>query len=194
MRDTNMKLYLTTLLSLFVIFSVQAKNIAGIELAETVSLSENSAPLILNGAGIRSKFVFDIYICSLYLTSKQTSAKAIYSTPEEKRISMHFLYDEVSKDKLISGWNDGFEGNLSETELNKLSSRITQFNSLFDTVRKGDIINLDYVPNEGTKVVINKQTKGTIPGNDFYTAVLKIWLGDDPADSDLKTAMLGIKQ
>lgn len=189
-----MKAYLTAFFSLFFSVSVQAKNISGIEIAETVSLSENAKPLVLNGAGIRSKFIFDIYIGSLYLSSKQTSAKAIYDLPGAKRISMHFLYDEVDKEKLVEAWNVGFEGNLSKDELQNLSSRIQQFNALFETVKKDAVINLDYIPNTGTTLVINKKTKGTIRGKDFFTAVLKIWLGDKPADNNLKAAMLGKKE
>lgn len=191
MKDMRMKAYLIPLFSLFFAFSAQAKNIANVEILEQVSLSDKAGSLVLNGAGIRSKFIFDIYIGSLYLKSKQTSTDAIYNLPGEKRISMHFLYDEVSKEKLIDGWNDGFENNHSDDELKVLSNRINQFNALFDTVRKGDTINLDYTPNKGTTVIINNQIKGTINGDDFFTAVLKIWLGDEPADNNLKNAMLG---
>ena len=193
-RDALMNAYIAGLLSLFLTFSLQAQTISGIEIEETVLIADNTTPLVLNGAGIRSKFVFDIYIGSLYLTTKHTSADAIYTAPGAKRISMHFLYDEVGKEKLIDGWNDGFEGNLSKDELQKLKSRISQFNALFDTVKKGDVINLDFIPDKGTIVAINNKVKGTISGNDFFTAVLKIWLGDEPADSDLKTAMLGKKE
>jgi len=105
---------------------------------------------------------------------------------------MHFLYDEVSKDKLVNGWNDGFENNHTSEELLKLKTRIAQFNDLFITVKEGDVINLDFIPNKGTSVIINNKTMGLVKGDDFFVAVLKIWLGDEPADSDLKEGMLGI--
>lgn len=180
-------------ISAFTPFALQAKEVAGINIAENITLSGSSNTLVLNGAGIRTKFIFDIYIGSLYLEKKQSSAKDIYSASGEKSIGMHFLYDEVSKEKLVSGWNDGFEGNNSEDELAKLKARIDQFNALFVTVKKGDIINLNYTPANGTQVVINGSSKGSIKGNDFFTAVLKIWLGEEPADDDLKNSMLGKK-
>ena len=74
-----------------------------------------------------------------------------------------------------------------------LKARIEQFNALFVTVKKSDVINLNYTPTSGTQVVINGSNKGAIKGQDFFTAVLKIWLGEEPADDDLKIAMLGIK-
>jgi len=186
-----MKVYLIALISLFFSFSVHAKNISDVDISESISLSENSKPLILNGAGIRSKFVFDIYIGGLYLEEKQTTTHAIYNAGGQKSIRMHFLYGEVSQEKLVSSWNDGFESNNSEEELKKLKPRIDQFNDFFISVKKGDSIHLNFSPSRGTEVVINNTNKGTIKGHDFFTAVLKIWLGDEPADEDLKAAMLG---
>jgi hypothetical protein len=172
-------------------FSLQAKEVAGINISESISLSGQSKKLSLNGAGIRAKFIFDIYVGSLYLEKKATTVNEIYTLPGQKRVGMHFLYDEVSKEKLVNGWNDGFENNHTSEELLKLKTRISQFNDLFITVKEGDIINLDFIPNKGTSVIINNKTMGLIKGDDFFIAVLKIWLGDEPADSDLKEAMLG---
>ena len=182
-------------LSIFSFYSLplHAKEIAGVTIPETVSLSEQSTRLTLNGAGIRTKFIFDIYIGSLYLEKKAHSAEEIYKLHGEKRISMHFLYDEVDKEKLVKGWNAGFKNNLSEKELAKFKSQINQFNNLFVTVKKGDVINLNFTPTTGTQVVINSKIKGLVEGDDFFIAILKIWLGQEPADADLKEAMLGVK-
>lgn len=131
-----MQKLLISLFGLFLSFSIQAQTVADIEIANSVSHSEQSTKLILNGAGIRTKFIFDIYVGSLYLETKQESAKGVYEAQGEKRISMHFLYDEVSKEKLVNGWNDGFENNNSEAQLAKIKSQIDQFNNLFITVKK----------------------------------------------------------
>jgi len=188
-----MKLLFITLLSSVFSISVHAQTVADIEIADTISHSSQSTKLVLNGAGIRTKFIFDIYIGSLYLEKKQQDAntEAIYKAPGEKRISMHFLYDEISKEKLVNGWNDGFENNLSDEELLKFKDQINQFNNLFVDVKKGDVINLNFIPTTGTYVVLNGRSKGPVKGDDFFIALLKIWLGDEPADSDLKEAMLG---
>jgi len=183
-------LFIALLSSIFSI-PVHAQTITDIEIADTVSHSSQSTKLVLNGAGIRTKFIFDIYIGSLYLEKKQLQAKDVYNSPGEKRISMHFLYDEISKEKLVNGWNDGFENNLSKNELVKFKDQINKFNNLFVAVKKGDVINLNFIPTTGTRIVINGKSKGTVEGDDFFIALLKIWLGEEPADSDLKVAMLG---
>ena len=169
--------------------NLYARDISGVSLPEQIELAGQQLPL--NGAGIRTKFIFDIYVGALYLPQKTKDVKQAISMAGPKRIQMHFLYDEVEKEKLTSGWTEGFENNLSDKAFAALESRLADFNKLFVTVKNGDQILLDYVPATGTQVIINKQNKGTVAGADFNTALLKVWLGDDPADDDLKEAMLG---
>lgn len=170
---------------------LQARIISDINIPEITSHSEQSTKLLLNGAGIRTKFIFDIYIGSLYLEKKCTTPLAAYQLHGEKKVSMHFLYNEVSRDKLISGWVDGFKNNHSQTEFDKLEPRLKQFNSFFNTVKKNDVIDFNFIPTTGTLVYINQKMVGEIKGDDFFTALLKVWLGDKPADAQLKNAMLG---
>lgn len=146
--------------------------------------------LALNGAGVRTKFIFDIYVAAFY-TSNPVKKVSDINTAQPMRMAMHFVYDEVSKEKLVDGWNDGFEDNLSSDQFEKLKNKIEQFNELFVTVRKGDVIDLDYTPEKGTTVSINKNKKGLVVGTDFYKALLLIWLGDDPVGDDLKDSLLG---
>ena len=49
---------------------------------------------------------------------------------------------------------------------------------------------LDFVDG-GTKVALNGEARGMIPGVAFNNALTRIWLGDKPAEKDLKKAMLG---
>lgn len=187
-----MKLYLSILFTLLIPFSLHAQTVANITIPDSIPHSDSTKKLLLNGAGIRSKFIFDIYVGALYLEKKQNSATAIYQLAGNKRIHMHFLYDEISKEKLVKAWNDGFSNNHSNQELISLKNQINQFNSLFTSVNKGDVIDLNFIPDTGTSIVINGKSVGTVKGNEFFTAILKIWLGDEPADTDLKDAMLGM--
>jgi len=167
-----------------------AREVAGIDIPETLRLAAGTTPLVLNGAGIRKKFFFKIYVAGLYLSSRQTSTEAILDMPGPKRVHMHFLYKEVERDKLVTGWQEGFENNLDNTSLAKLAPRLAKFNQLFRTMHRGDVIDLDYQPEEGTQVLFNGELQGRIEGKDFYTALLQVWLGQEPADADLKTALL----
>lgn len=169
--------------------AVAAKEVAGVPVAESVHVE--GAALVLNGAGMRTKFFVKVYVGALYLPRRETQATAILATDVPWSVHMHFLHSEVEAKKLVDAWNDGFGANLGNAERERLAPRIAAFNALFRTVRKGEAIRIDYSPAAGTRVSIQSETRGTVPGADFGRAVLSIWLGDKPADADLKRAMLG---
>jgi hypothetical protein len=168
-----------------------AAEFADTAIPDTVRLASSDHDLLLNGGGIRKKFFMEIYIGALYLPSKTGDAEAILSATGPASVRMHFLYKEVSKKKIVDGWHDGLSANLSPQEYTALQPKLEKFNSLFRTVQRGDVISIDYNPDTGTEVRINDAWCGVIPGNEFYRALLKIWLGDEPVSDSLKQGMLG---
>ena len=170
---------------------LQAREFSGIALPEAVLLEGVTQNININGVGMRTKFFFDIYIGALYLEKSAKTSNQVLSQNGPNRVLMHFLYEEVSSEKLVAGWNEGFENNLTEKDLAGLAERITIFNGMFENVHQGDVVLLDYLPGQGTRVTIKGVAKGVIAGEDFNHALLNIWLGDEPADDDLKAAMLG---
>jgi hypothetical protein len=61
-------------------------------------------------------------------------------------------------------------------------------------IAKGGVVQLDYLPDVGTRVWLNQRLLGTVAGEAFNRSVLKIWLGDHPTQADLKKALLGEAQ
>jgi hypothetical protein len=60
--------------------------------------------------------------------------------------------------------------------------------------KKGMRITLDWLSAAGTTVTVDGKAAGLpILGEDFYRALLKIWLGANPVQADLKRALLGEK-
>jgi len=167
----------------------QAVEIEGVKLPDTIQLQGKT--LHLNGAGIRTKFFFDIYIGGLYLEQHASSAKTVFNNQGTKRVTMNFLYGEVDKEKLTDGWAEGFKKNQSYQHMQALKDRLNQFNALFTDARRGDAVVFDFLTDGSTHVSINGNEKGVINGSDFQQALLAVWLGRKPADSDLKDAMLG---
>jgi hypothetical protein len=172
-------------------FAATAMEIEGVEIPDTLSLPNSDTTLALNGAGLREKFFVDVYIGALYLESKTTEVKTIMNDTGAASVLMHFLYSEVSKEKLTNGWTEGFEKNTSHAKMQAIEERITMFNKLFQTVHEGDVIRLDYLPDSGTQVRINGELRGTVEGNDFFRALLSIWLGERPVTKSLRKGMLG---
>lgn len=168
------------------------KEVGGIDIAETITLPASGTELVLNGAGIRKKFFMDIYVGALYLPARNSSAEAIVSDSSPAGVDMHILYKEISKQKLTEGWEEGFSANLTTAQLAELRPQLDQFNTMFMVVHKGDVIRIAYIPDTGTEVRINNEWRGAIPGNDFFRALLKVWLGDRPVSKSLRQEMLGL--
>jgi len=180
-------------LALFcVLFSslVYAGEIGGVTLPDNLQVGQ--ANLTLNGAGLRKKLFIKVYAGGLYLQSKSSSEQAIIDADNPMAIRMHFIYDGVSKDKLIGAWNEGFE-NATDGNPGELQAHIDAFNAMFtETAKKNDVYDVTYEPGTGVSVIINGKTIGTVDGGlAFKKAVFSIWLGKVPADKKLKKGMLG---
>ncbi|RMG90456.1 MAG: hypothetical protein D6708_08385 [Candidatus Dadabacteria bacterium] len=167
-----------------------AAELAGVSLPDTVTVEGQT--LKLQGLGLRKKFFFKVYVGALYLATPTSDGNQAARADEPKRITMHFLRD-VGADKLKEAFEDGFF-KAAQERLDALRPRIDRFLSLFpEEVEEGQAVSLTYLPGKGTQVEIGGEIKGTIEGRDFMEALWLIWLGDAPADADLKKGMLGIK-
>jgi len=168
-----------------------ALEIEGVEVAETISSADSKTTLLLNGAGLREKLYIDVYVGALYLLAKTMDAQTILSDEGPGSVLMHILYKEISKQKMTDGWIDGLDANLTSSQLQALQPRLDAFNKLFTATYKGDVLQIDYTPAKGTEVRINGEWRGAVAGNDFFRALLKIWIGPNPVDKSLKQDMLG---
>jgi len=168
-----------------------AYRIADVEIPDTVQLVDSDTTLVLNGAGVREKFFLDIYIGALYLPAKTPDAAAILGDTGPASVLMHFVYSEVSKSKIVDGWNDGMKANTTAAELKAIKPGLEKFNDLFLTVHEGDVVRIDYLPGTGTSVRINGKWRGTVTGDTFFRTLLRVWLGSSPVSKSLKSGMLG---
>ncbi len=168
---------------------LQAATPGWVTLAEKINVDGNT--LLLNGAGIRSKFFFDIYVGALYLPEKEQQAVHVLLFPAPARVSMTILYKEVDAEKLIHGWQRGFEKNQDAASMQALQERLDAFNAMFSDAHRGDVLSFDFLSDGSTRVTFNNVVKGRVQGVDFQRALLSVWLGENPADDDLKQAMLG---
>ena len=183
--------FVMTMMSGHVLHAAQLDDVS---LPDQVRLDGTETELQLNGMGYRTKFVFKVYVGALYTEKKVSTRDQVQELAGPKRVLMHIIHDEISADKMASAWRDGFEDNNSEDKLAVLEDRLQTLIGFFDTLRAGDVVLLDYVPGTGTRVSIRGEHKGDIAGEDFYAALLDVWLGEEPADDDLKEAMLGIAE
>lgn len=151
-------------------------------------------PLVLNGVGVRKRFVFDIYVGGLYVGKKAARTEELVGQPGPKRVALRFLRD-VEGELFVNSLHVGLRANHSEAELARWQKQVETLTTTIKTIalaRRGDTVYFDYTPQDGTRVSVNGVTRGPlIPGEDFYAAVLRVWLGETPADAGLKKGMLG---
>lgn len=168
-----------------------ALDVSGTNVPDKASVE--GTELQLNGAGMRSKFMFKVYVASLYTTAKKTTAEDVLADTGAKRMQLN-IRRELTAEQLLEALHEGVKANNSAAELAPLEARLKEFDGIMTSVGKaspGNVITLDYVPGSGTRVQLNGQNKGTIAGDDFNKALLKIWLGPEAVQASLKKALLG---
>jgi hypothetical protein len=168
-----------------------AAEVAGVKVEDKTRVG--SSDLALNGAGLRKRLFFQVYVIGLYLPQKSTNAGAILDQPGPKRVAIHMLRD-VGADDFSGALADGIRANHSEAEASALEPRVKELAAIMAELKeakKGMAINLDWTGSETQVVIQGKPAGKPIAGADFYKALLRIWLGDKPVQDDLKRALLG---
>lgn len=173
----------------------ESVEIEGVKVEDKTTLGTGGPQIVLNGAGVRHRMAFiKVYVGALYLSAKKTTREDVLADPGPKRVSMHVLIDELTAKELIASLNNALAANHIPAELALIESRIRDLNRMMSSVgvlKKGGVVFLDYLPGSGTRVTVNGEEKITIQGEDFFQALLRIWIGKKPVDGRLRDAMLG---
>jgi hypothetical protein len=166
--------------------------VAGLEFERAVNLA--GTELLLNGVGLRAVAWFKGYAAALYLRQRQRNAAAVLAESGAKRLQLRMLVD-VPATEFVRAIDKGLARNSTPPEQRALAARQADFNArvqALGTVRKGDVVNLDYEPELGLRMLYNGSERGEpLPGADFYAAVLRIFVGERPVDVELKAGLLG---
>lgn len=164
--------------------SADAATLAGVTLPDTATVG--GQPVVLNGLGLREKYWIDIYVGGLYMPSKTTDAAQAINADVPKKIVMAFTYS-LDKDALAETMN----ASISKADSAEVRAKAPMLAGWMEAVTDGDQVVLEYVPGQGTSVIVKGTKKGTVPGADFMKAVWGIYLGPNPPTSALKSGMLG---
>lgn len=157
-------------------------------------LALGGATLQLNGAGFRAVAWLKGYAAGLYLAERAATPAAATAMAGPKRLQMRMLLD-VPAEEFAKALDKGIRRNTPAAEHAALAERQQRFRDAvlaLKGVRKGDVVNLDYLPGRGMTMTVNGAPRSpTLPGDDFYAAILRIFLGDRPVDEELKAGLLG---
>ena len=166
---------------------LNAGTLAGVTLPDTAQVGGKT--LVLNGMGIRTKYMVKVYIAGLYLEQKSSDPAAIIKAEAPKQIVMKFVHG-ASKSQMSDAFEESFNDN-SPGATKALKPDIDRLLNALDAVKVGDQMVFTYVPGTGTTMSINGQDKLTIAGPDFGQLIMSVWLGPKPPNADLKKGMLG---
>ena len=167
--------------------------VAGIKLDDTAEVA--GAKLQLNGAGVRYKAIFKVYVGALYVGKKVATPEEFYAATGPRRMSITMLR-EIESNELGKAFTKGFQDNAPKTDQSKLIPGLIRMGQIFADQKKlvaGDTIFTDWIPGTGTVISVKGKPQGEpFKEPEFFNALMRIWLGNNPADFKLKDAMLGI--
>lgn len=168
-----------------------AAEVSGVKFADTAKVAGKE--LQLNGLGVRNKLVFKVYAAGLYLQDKKSTVEEVLASEGPRRMQLVMMRD-ITSEAFGDAFMSGINNNLDSKDKTKIVTQISKFGEMFallDALKKGDVLDLDWVPGQGTTCYLNGKRIGDItPDVAFYNAILKIWLGNKPADASLKPKLL----
>ena len=181
---------LASVLALSIAGGIAAAEVAGIQIEDSTTVA--GTPLVLNGAGLRTKLMLKIYVVGLYVPAKTTSADAVIHAKGPQLVRLVMKRD-LGAATVWDAFDEGIQANSSPAELAAIKSELAQIEKLFKDlgeVKEKDVIDVGFAPDGNTTVTYQKQPKGTIQSANLQKALLKIWLGPKPVQKDLKEALL----
>jgi hypothetical protein len=169
-----------------------AAEVSGVKFEDSVKIAGKD--LKLNGLGVRTKFVIKVYAAGLYLPEKKNNVPDIMKLDGPRRMTLVMMRD-ISSDDFGQAFMTGLNNNIDKAEKSKYVTQISKFGEMFgmfEALKKGDVLHLDWIPGTGTQCELNGKRVGeVVPELGYYNAILKIWLGEKPVDSSLKPMLLG---
>ena len=168
----------------------QDMTVGGVELPGTINVEGND--LSLNGAGVRSKWFMSLYVGGLYLPEKMDDPMAIVEADKPMVIQLDIISGMIDSENMTEATMEGFHSS-TNGNIEPIKAEIDDFLGLFEEeIKEGDQFKIAYVPGEGIVGYKNDKRIGTVDGGlEFKKAVFGIWLGKEPAQESVKTAMLG---
>lgn len=149
--------------------------------------------LVLNGTATRTVWGFKVYEVGLFLDQPTSDPQTIMSVNRgPKRIRMEMLR-AVEKDKFVATVQESIERNIEPAEKDKFAAELDSFLGYLrrsEDLSKGRVITVDFVPGEGMVLGLDDQQLGTIPGDEFYHLILRLWIGK-PLQASIKEGLLG---
>jgi hypothetical protein len=173
-------------------WATRSITVEGTTFAGDITLA--GAALQLNGVGLRAVAWLRGYAAGLYLPAKAGTTSAVLAQPGPKRLQLRLFLD-VDAEEFVKAFHKGVARNTPAADAARLAERMVRFDAQVRSLgklRKRDVIDLDFVPGRGLVLSRNGTVRGeAIAGDDLYAAMLRCFLGERPADPEMKIGLLG---
>ena len=151
----------------------------------------------LNGIALRTRYaIFKVYVAGLYLPQKTTSGQTAIDARGAKRMVAGHAARRVGAEQFIESFDVALRANNSEAQLAEVKAQKDDAVRQDPGDRRGEE-GLDHRarlrafqrhhPGDRRRAVKGKP----MPGEAFYRAILRSWVGENPAQEDMKKALLG---
>jgi len=194
MKKTVLRLIALSVLLAGPVHALGATEIKGVTFDDTYQIGAET--LKLNGAGVRVKIIVNVYAAGLYVPRPDSNVARLIEADAPRSVQV-VLLRKLTGEEFAEAMMDGFQANNSAAEVARFESQLKYIRQTMlgmGTVAKGTVVNIDYLPGLGTRVLLQGKPVGeAVKGLDFNQALMRIWLGPDPVDTSLKRALLGSK-
>ena len=138
----------------------------------------------LQGVGLKRVLLVKAFEAGLY---KEPGADLMSGA---KNIRVNYFVSIPGK-KLSDFTIKSMKDNVSESQFQAIQSEVDLMRLYFVDLKPGDMYELLYIPEVGTKFIHNGNLVGVIEGEAFAQALYAVWIGDKPFDDKIKEKILG---
>lgn len=173
-----------------------ALDVAGVNYRPVTTVQGVS--LQLNGAGVRQVAATPLYTAGLYLEQKANTMQGVLQAKGAKQVRVVMLRETTGKE-MSDLLAQGLIGNSSDDELANLIPEIMELGTLIaerGKLRAGDSFQIDWNAAGGTTISViqrgsRKPAIEVFAKPDVIGPMMRMWIGEHPADPALKSALLG---
>jgi hypothetical protein len=180
-------------LAFFFCAAATAAELEGVRLEDSIRV--DGEELVLNGIGLRTRMFFKVYVGGLYFGKRVTTTQAALEMKGAKRV-IFVMLREASAEQFVESIDESLKQNSTPEEQARIKPHSDALYAMIRNIglaKKGMRIVLDYTPsNGGTTLIVDGAAAGKpmLGGEDHFRMLLRIWVGEHPAQEGLKRALL----
>jgi hypothetical protein len=172
----------TTLLTLILAAGVPAASNTSGEPPATLTL-DGGTPLVRAGQASRDHLLGLIHIYNVAVYADGSIDRARLASPQSaKALRIEVTHNNDDRRLPVEWWRE---------LIPRLEAQaVAHLRSTFASLRSGDVVQVEYVPGQGTTIRVGKTIVVSGVNHDLMMAFLDNWIGQRPISEEMKRALL----